>query len=68
MAHDESNKKAFNGASTSPDGGGIRSTIARRTSSTPFPLLAEILITSLGSIPNVDCICAATTSGCAAGK
>ena len=47
-SYDESKISARAGASGSPDGGGIRSTTASRTSSIPWPVLAEIRRTSSG--------------------
>jgi hypothetical protein len=64
----ESNKNALRGAVILPLGGGIRATMALRTSSTPCPVFADTWRTSAGSIPNVDCICVIIRSGCAAGK
>ena len=68
MTDEESKRNALRGASADADGGGIRVKIASRTLSTPLPVFAEIWMTSLGSIPKVDCICAAITSGCEAGR
>jgi hypothetical protein len=40
-AYEESNSRAFNGSERSPTGGGIRSTMASRTFSTPRPCLSS---------------------------
>jgi len=69
LSHNESKRKALNGASTRPRGGGTRLIIASKSSSTPFPVLAETHSVSEGSLnPNVDCTCEAILSGSEAGK
>ena len=56
------------GASGSPAGGGIRSTIASSTSSTPTPVLAEMRRTCDGSSPISSATSAAAPSGSACGR
>ena len=56
------------GASGSPSGDGIRSTIASRTSSTPWPVFAEIRSTCSGSSPIRSATSADAASGSACGR
>ena len=42
VTYNESNMRAFNGASILAVGGGMRFIIASRTASTPWPVLADI--------------------------
>ena len=64
----ESKIRAFNGASGSPLGAGIFSTMASSTASTFSPVLALILGASLASRPITSSISAATRSGSALGR
>ena len=56
------------GAAGSPAGGGIRSTTASSTSSTPMPVFAEIRSTRAGSSPSSSASWIATPSGSACGR
>ena len=64
----ESKTSARPGASGSPSGAGIRSTIASSTSSTPIPVFAEIRSTLAGSSPTSSATSAAAASGSADGR
>ena len=59
---------ARGGASRSPAGAGIRSTIASSTSSTPCPVFAEIRSTRSGSSPISSASWRAVPSGSACGR
>ena len=56
------------GASRSPSGGAIRSTIASSTWSTLMPVLAEMRTTSAGSPPSSCVTSSAAPSGSADGR
>ena len=56
------------GASSSPTGAGIRSTIASSTASTPSPVFAEIRSTLSASSPIRSATSAAAPSGSACGR
>jgi len=60
--------KAFKGSFSDPIGEGTLSIMASNTVSTPKPVLADILMISVGSMPKIDSICAAIRSGSAAGR
>jgi len=60
--------KAFRGSFSDPTGEGILLIMASNTASTPKPVLADILMISVGSMPKIDSICAAIRSGSAAGR
>src|SRR5262245_34872557 len=67
-SYDESKTSARAGASGSPAGDGIRSTIASRTSSTPTPVFAEMRSTRSGSSPSRSPSSFAAPSGSACGR